>query len=103
MVRIIGIPPPHAGFEPNIAPEGAGRFEDFASVPRQQRFVGGNDMLPLLQRRQQIGTGRFIAPDQLHHNGNLRVVQHLQSVTRELGWRELHSTFSVRMFHGDAF
>src|SRR5262249_51823544 len=24
-------------------------------------------------------------------------------VTRELRWRELHGTFSVRMFHGDAF
>ena len=77
--------PTHAGFEPNIAPEGAGRCEDFAAVPRQQRFVGGDDMLALLQRRQQIGTCRFIPADQLNYNGNVRVVQHLQSVTRELG------------------
>ena len=42
-------------------------------------------------------------PDQFNHNGNLRVVQHLHRVTRELGWRELHGTVAVRMSRGHAF
>ena len=88
---------PHAGFKTNITLQGAGGMKDLLPMLRQQGFIGGHHMLPLVQGGQEVRACRFVAADQLDHDSNVRVADDLKGVLGQLcGW-QLHRPRSLWM------
>ena len=75
---------------------------DIGTMQRQERLVGGNDMLSLFNGLQHETLGRLIAADQFDDNRDFGVIENIIDAGRQNTWIDAHAPVARYIKIGNA-